>query len=161
MIVSNTTPVSNFLHLNRIDILQNLFPHLHIPRAVKHELEDFFSGHKQWQRALQEGFFIVHDIQSPVLLHQFLTILHRGEAEVLSLYLEQQAALCLIDDKDARGVAALNGITLSGTLGVLIQAKQRSIIDAVKPLTDNLRTYHYFWISDPMYQQVLQKVSEL
>ena len=161
MIVSNTTPMSNFLHLNRIDILQNLFPNLHIPRAVKHELEDFFSEHNQWQQALQEGFLIVHDIQSPLLLNQFLDILHQGEAEVLSLYLEQQAALCLVDDKDARGVAALNGITLSGTLGVLIQAKQRSIIDVVKPLMDSLRTHHYFWISDSMYHYVLQTTSEL
>jgi predicted nucleic acid-binding protein len=161
MIVSNTTPLSNFLHLNRMDILQRLFTHIHIPQLVREELEEFFSTHEQLQKALQDGFLVVHTIQSSVILKQFLNVLHQGEAEALGLYIEQQAVLCLVDEKDARAFATMNGINISGTLGVLIQAKQRGIIDAVKPLMDTLRTQHYFWISEPMYQLVLRLSSEI
>ncbi|QTA81614.1 Toxin-antitoxin system, antitoxin component, HicB-like [Desulfonema limicola] len=34
MIISNTTPISNFLHLNRIDILQHMFKQI-LKNAVK------------------------------------------------------------------------------------------------------------------------------
>jgi len=57
MIVSNTTPISNFLHLSQIEILQYLFREIHIPYAVKQEIEVFFSDHKDWKKCLQEGFF--------------------------------------------------------------------------------------------------------
>lgn len=160
MIVSNTTPISNFLHLKRMDILQRLFPQIHIPQAVKDEIDDFFVPHRQWQQMIQEGFFVVHGIRPAGLLKQFLKMLHQGEAEALCLALEQQAALCLVDDQDARAVALQNNIKVSGTFGILLQAKQRGIIKSVKPLMDELRMNHYFWIGEPMYQAMLQRSSE-
>ena len=54
MIVSNTTPISNFLHLNRLDILKQLFEEIHIPVAVKQEIEVYFPNHKTWQQSLLE-----------------------------------------------------------------------------------------------------------
>lgn len=161
MIVSNTTPISNFLHLKRVDILQYLFQHIHIPHAVKDELDEFFSGDTQWQQALQQNVFVIHDVRSSSLLDQSFHGLHQGEIEALCLYLEQQASLCLVDDNDARAIAVLNNITVSGTLGVFIKAKERGLIEAVKPLMDTLRMHHYFWISEPVYQQVLRLSSEI
>jgi predicted nucleic acid-binding protein len=34
MIVSNTTPISNFLHLGQMEILKTIFKELHVPMAV-------------------------------------------------------------------------------------------------------------------------------
>ncbi|QTA81622.1 Uncharacterized protein dnl_39630 [Desulfonema limicola] len=65
MIVSNTTPISNFLHLNRIDILQHMFKQIHIPPAVKHEIEVSFSDHGKWRQCLKDEFFIIHDVNIP------------------------------------------------------------------------------------------------
>lgn len=161
MIVSNTTPISNFLHVNRIDILQNLFQHIHIPCYVKDELDEFFSGDTHWQQALQQNIFVIHDVRSSLLLYQSFHGLHQGEIETLCLYLEQQASLCLLDDRDARAVAVLNNIHVSGTLAVLMKAKERGLIEAVKPVMDILRTRHYFWISDSVYQHVLRLSSEI
>ena len=60
MIVSNTTPISNFLHLNQIKILRKLFRKIHIPYVVQQEIEVFFSDHRDWKKCLQEGFFVAH-----------------------------------------------------------------------------------------------------
>ena len=155
MIVSNTTPLSNFLHLDRFDILRQMFQTLHIPKAVKYELDIVFAMNLAWQQCLSEGLIVVHDIQPTVLLQQDLVVLHRGEAEALWLCIEHHAQLCLIDDKDARMVAILNGIKTSGTLSVLIQAKQRGMIATVQPFMDTLRNQHHFWISPAMYAKVL------
>lgn len=48
MIVSNTTPISNFLHLGQMEILKKIFKELHIPGAVHREIEAFFSGDRLW-----------------------------------------------------------------------------------------------------------------
>ena len=58
MIVSNTTPLSNFLHLNRLDLVQLLFPKLHIPQAVHAEIDAYFAGHAAWKRAIASG--VIH-----------------------------------------------------------------------------------------------------
>ena len=60
MIVSNTTPISNFLHLDQIEILKRLFNKIHIPRAVKQEIEDFFVDDRNWKTCLHDGFIVVH-----------------------------------------------------------------------------------------------------
>ncbi|MCP4104620.1 MAG: hypothetical protein GY749_03635 [Desulfobacteraceae bacterium] len=54
MIVSNTTPISNFLHLDRIDILQHMFGQIHIPPAVKQEIEAAFSDNIKWHKCLDD-----------------------------------------------------------------------------------------------------------
>ena len=160
MIVSNTTPLSNFLHLNRLDILTSLFSCIHIPAAVNDEIHAFFGHHVEWQTLLRKEFILVHVVRPHPFLSQLLNILHRGEAEAIALYLMQQARLCLLDDKDARIYAMQNDIALSGTFGILIEAKKKQIIPAAKPLLDELRERHYFWIHPRMYENVLELCKE-
>ncbi len=86
--------------------------------------------------------------------------LHLGEAEALCLCLENNARLCLLDDKDARAEASLNNIPISGTLGMLIRAKQLGLIKSVKNFMDELKHRHHFWISEIMYRKVLHLSDE-
>ena len=160
MIISNTTPISNFLQLERFDLLKRLFPVLHISQAVKREIDVVFAAHRVWQTSLQDDFIVVHEVASSDLRRHFLSVLHPGEAEALCLYLEQHADLCLVDDRDARAIATLHHIKLTGTLGILIQAKQRGVIDIVHPLLNRLREEHIFWISAEMYDTVLHLTGE-
>jgi len=44
MIVSNTTPISNFLNLGQMEILKTIFKELHVPMAVHSEIEAYFFG---------------------------------------------------------------------------------------------------------------------
>ena len=144
MIVSNTTPLSNFLHLERMDILRQLFREIHIPFAVQEEIEAYFYENPQWQRCIDEGFIRVHRTDSSFLLNRQFHFLHKGEAEALSLCLDRQAALCLLDDKDARIIARLHHINITGTLGILIEAKRKGVLSAVQPFMDTLRKGHSF-----------------
>ena len=86
--------------------------------------------------------------------------LHQGEAEAICLSLEKKAKLCLIDDKDARTIAQLNNLPVTGTLGILLKAKKTGLILSVKELVDRLRAEHHFWIREDMYQKVLQIAKE-
>ena len=160
MIVSNTTPISNFLHLGQMEILKTIFKELHVPMAVYSEIEAYFSGDNQWQECLNDKFIIRVEVQTSPKIKEFMTHLHMGEAEALCLCIENNAQLCLLDDRDARIIARLNNIPISGTLGVLMKAKKMGIIESVKEIMDRLRTDHHYWIDDAMYNKVLNLSGE-
>jgi predicted nucleic acid-binding protein len=50
-----------------------------------------------------------------------------------------RADLVIVDERLARLYAKRLRLTLTGTLGVIIKAKERGLIVAVKPLIDELR----------------------
>ena len=62
-----------------------------------------------------------------------------GEGEVLALALELAGATVILDDGLARRVAAMLGIRLRGTLGLLLDAKKIGFIQSVAPLVDQLQ----------------------
>ena len=52
-----------------------------------------------------------------------------GEQAAIALAVEVGADLLLIDDLDGRRAAQARGITITGTLGVLDRAAERSLLD--------------------------------
>ena len=48
------------------------------------------------------------------------------------------ARLVILDDRDARRYAERLGLPFTGTVGILLEAKERGFVDAVKPLLDVL-----------------------
>ena len=82
-----------------------------------------------------------------------------GESESISLALEIRAGLAILDDRPARRLAFALGIPIIGTLGLLLAAKQRKLLTAVKPCLDAL-TQHDFWIAPSLYEQVLRDAGE-
>jgi predicted nucleic acid-binding protein len=50
-----------------------------------------------------------------------------GEAEAIALAIEAGAARIVLDDKKARRIARELGVTVTGTVGVLLRAKQRGL----------------------------------
>ena len=78
MIVSNTTPISNFLHLDQMEILKKIFKEVHVPMAVYSEIEAYFSDDNQWQKCLEEDFKIRAEVQTSAKIKELMTHLHTG-----------------------------------------------------------------------------------
>ena len=79
----------------------------------------------------------IRPVQQPALL-PLVTHLGDGEKEVLALGLELPGSLLLLDDRDARRHARVLALKVSGTLGVLLLAKERDKLGAVRPVLDRL-----------------------
>jgi uncharacterized protein len=76
------------------------------------------------------------------------------------LALELSADRLLIDDAAGRTIALREGLQITGVLGILLISKQRGLIDSVQPLLDNLLEQAGFWVSDGLYQWVLQQADQ-
>jgi uncharacterized protein len=82
-----------------------------------------------------------------------------GESESLSLAIELDADLILLDDKAARRLASSIGLPIIGTLGLLLRAKGAGLIPEIRPKLDSLRELP-FHIAPRLYQAVLREAGE-
>jgi predicted nucleic acid-binding protein len=65
-----------------------------------------------------------------------------------------------MDKRRGRIVATSYGLQVTGLLGVLVQAKQNSLIQSVKPLVDQLIEQADLRVSDQLYTSILQIAGE-
>ncbi|WP_297453034.1 DUF3368 domain-containing protein [Persephonella sp.] len=131
-VVSNTTPILSFIKLNRLDILRNIYKEITIPEAVFKELEE--GKHKYYINIFKKDWIKISKASNKRLVKQFEEILDTGEAEAITLALELKADLLLMDEKIGRKIAEEQGLKISGTIGILLKAKEEGIISEVKPL---------------------------
>ena len=74
--------------------------------------------------------------------------------------MEMQADLLLVDERRGHRGASRLGLPCMGLLGVLIEAKRKACIAAVKPQLDDLLTQAGFWVSRDLYARVLREAGE-
>lgn len=86
--------------------------------------------------------------------------LHDGEVEVMILAQEEpKADLVILDDNSAKKTAKFLELSVTGTLGVLVKAKQLNYIEKVKPLMNALIANGFF-VTQNVYSMVLEQAGE-
>ena len=83
----------------------------------------------------------------------------RGEASAIALALELPDSLLIIDDLKGRKFATQLGIKITGTIGIIVEAKNAGILKAVSPLLTKIKKTN-FRISEDLEKQVLRKAGE-
>lgn len=144
------------------DILHRLFGKIHIPPAVENEV--FVKGkHYPNRETLRQAAFIevLDKPENMILCDVFKTELDDGEAEVITLGLEKNADLLILDEIAARTIAKSRHLPFTGSVGCLTEAKRLGIISSIRPLLDAMRTEARFWINENLYQRVLKDNNEL
>lgn len=133
--------------LGKLDLLKQIFETILYPPAVQSEV----NFETEW---------ISIQVPSPLEVSSLLEFkIDPGETEVIALALSNRDAVVILDDKKARNFALELGLLVTGTLGLLLKAKQKSLISAVKPLLDSLKEID-FYMNDFLYQDILRRAGE-
>jgi len=158
-IVCNTGPLIALGVLNRLDLLKALFFEVLIPEAVLKEIVRGGTGRRGLVDFSQATWIRVMPLKnaSDPLLESLLDV---GEAAVITLAREQSADLVLIDERKARKVArSIHHLEVIGTARILVEARQKKLLDAIAPCFKKLRNEGY-WIHDSIVEAALLAVHE-
>src|SRR5258708_3665149 len=126
-VVSNASPLIALNQIGRIDLLEKLLGTVAIPEAVAREVAPSVIL-PNWIERAQVGSSTVATLLSATL--------GVGESETICLALERRAEIVLLDDRPARRAAQSLHLPVFGTLRVLLIAKNRGLLLAVKPEFD-------------------------
>jgi predicted nucleic acid-binding protein len=141
-VICDVSPVQYLHQAGLLDILPLRYGAITIPAAVADELRE---GRL---RGVDLPAFESLDwmrIRQPAgrLLLPIITDLGAGEREVLALGTETPDSRVILDDALARRYARLLNLTLTGTLGVVLKAKETGLLPAVAPVLDRLQKLRF------------------
>lgn len=85
--------------------------------------------------------------------------LGRGESQVLALAGAYPRSRAVLDDLEARRCAQSLGLSLIGTLGVVLRAKRKGVIERARPVIEHLRRVGLY-ASDSLVERALAHLGE-
>lgn len=160
IVVSDTSVIGNLFMVDKLHLLNALFEKVIIPDKVADELTALETFGYNVDNIFQAEIISVRSVKNREKVESLLEELDPGESEAIVLALELDIPLLLIDEKKGRAKAEELGIDVTGLLGILLRAKAKGSIPALKPIVDSLISDAKFFISDKLYKAVLLKAGE-
>ncbi|EDN70943.1 conserved hypothetical protein [Beggiatoa sp. PS] len=157
--ISNTSPLLYLHSIGQLQLLHLLYQNIVIPKAVQSELAVGANQGISVPDPLQINWISVISVQTPAMI-PIVTDLGQGESEVIALALENPGSRMILDDLLARRIATANNMHFTGTLGIILKAKQVGHIHEVKPYINALRNAG-LWISETLIHTVLTQANEI
>lgn len=157
-VVSDASPLQYLHQTGLLDILRTLYGALTVPTAVANELREGAARGIDLPVLESLGWVSVRSAKGSVPL-PLITDLGAGEREALALAVESPASLVILDDAVARRYARLLGVRFTGTLGVLLKAKEARVLPALGPVLDRLQALR-FWVDRATRDAVLRLARE-
>jgi predicted nucleic acid-binding protein len=126
LVIADTSPINYLILIGHIDILPSLFEKVILPSVVRDELDHAPPLVRDW--IADPPLWL--EVRATMDFHRdpSLQNLDAGEEDAITLAVELQADLVLMDDREGVLAARRKGLTVAGTLGVLGLAAQRGLL---------------------------------
>lgn len=165
-VVSNSGPLMALAKLNQLSLLRKLFHQVSIPQAVYEEtvMRGMAQGYPDASSIKlffdQQGWQAVYVDHRGINKDLLKEKLDWGEIESIQLAMNTKDALLLIDDGEAREVARKLGILTKGTIGILVEAFEKDLIDLdeIEFLFAQIQAKDDIWISPGLCKEVLSEL---
>lgn len=131
-------------NIQELSLLEKLFGEVFITEEVRGE---FGFDLPEWIK--------IKEVQNKIQQNALNLILDAGEASAISLSLDNGNSLLIIDEKKGRRVAQELGLKITGTLGVILRAKEKGLINSVADLLAKLESAN-FRISPNLKAKILE-----
>jgi hypothetical protein len=159
IVVTNTGPLIALAKINQLTLLDQLFSEIQIPPAVHRELLAKSSPETtRLEEALDRFIRVAPSPELPPEVKVVTLQLDTGEQHAVSLAYHLKAPL-IIDDRLGRFAAQQLRLPVTGSIGVLIQGKDRGLVPLVGPLLEEARRQGY-WFSDELVSTALKLAGE-
>ncbi len=160
-IISNSSVLIALSTIDQLPLIPLRFPEgILIPRAVWCEVVETGKGQFGADEVSSATWITVCEVKDSPLLSLLQRELDYGESEAIALCVEKEADIILLDEKYARRKAQHIGLTVLGTVGILIWAKRNGCINSLGTQLNILQTTGNFRLSRAVYNQALQSVGE-
>jgi uncharacterized protein len=159
-IVTNTSPLIMLAKIDQLGLLPQLFTTVSIPIGVYREL--IAKSGVEAQRlefAFSQFVEIREKPEFPPVVQTATKHLDPGEQQAIALaYLLNRPLV--IDERLGRQAARLLGVQVTGSVGVLLQAKRQNLVPLVMPLLYRAREQGY-WLSDELLAIAANEAQEI
>jgi len=145
-IISNTSCLIVLDNIGKINILKELYGQIFITEEVYNE---FGKNIENW--------ITVCSVKNKNYVNILNANIDLGEASTIALSLEIDNSTVILDDLKARRIAQKLNIKLTGTIGVLLKAKEKNIIDSLSLVIDEMKNKK-FRIS-PEIEKTIKKLA--
>lgn len=127
VVVADTAPLHYLILIDRIDVLPRLFDAITVPATVAGELCHHKSPDavRAWAASPPAWLAVLHDPVEAALFAR----LDPGERAAIALAQALGAGLLLVDDRAGAAAARKAGLRVTGTIGVLVDAAGRGLLD--------------------------------
>lgn len=161
IVISDSSALIGLSAIGALDLLYQIYGTVVVPEAVYREVVVDGAGKPGAQAVATATWIDVQTVKNPSSV-TYLTNsvgLDQGESEAIVLAQEIGADLILLDDFKARQYARQQRLSITGTVGVLLAAKQRGFTPLIRPHLDALIAAGIF-IDSLLYSQALQIAGE-
>ena len=156
--VADASPLIFLCKVRRLALVPGVLREILVPDAIRDEvlappldpaeateLQRFLSGVR------------IETVQNP---RRFAAGMSRADNAAVTLAVRMKADVLLADDRIIRRIATVEGIRALGTLGVLLQAMRRGLLNGqeVRSIVDALIGSHSFRIGVELYAAVLREI---
>jgi len=149
IIISDTSCLIALDRIGRLDLLQKIFTNVYTTKIIALEFEENLPD-----------WIIIKDVADLDKIEQLKVTLDPGEASAITLALETENSVLIIDEKKGRKVAVSLNIAIIGTLKVLLIAKNRGFIVSVKEIVNEMQ-YYSFRFSKTVVDEILSLAGDL
>ncbi|NQU81483.1 MAG: DUF3368 domain-containing protein [Bacteroidetes bacterium] len=148
IIVSDTSCLILLDKLGRLDLLRKLFGNITITQVVANEFGKSIPKFIKIENPIDKNY--------QKILESFLD---SGESSALALALEKENCLLILDDIKGRREARQLKIHFTGTLGVLVIAKEKGLIKSLTNILEDIKKTN-FRISEDLIKEAKRKSGE-
>lgn len=144
IIIADTSCLISLNKIELLQVLKDLYGEVYVTSEIQ----------KEFGEILPDWIRLKNPLESEQLV--FLqSILDKGEATALALALQVDNALVIIDELKGRTIASSMGIRTTGTIGVLILAKDKKLIEDLIGIINKM-ILDGFRISKELYRYILE-----
>jgi predicted nucleic acid-binding protein len=148
IVIADTSCLIVLTKVNALPVLESLYGQIYITEEVATE---FGESLPEWIK--------VEKVKDKRYYQILSAMLDPGEASSIALALEMKNVLLIVDEFKGRREARRLGIEITGTLGVLVKAKQKGLIKELRPMLNQLNLAG-FWISEVIAKEMLKQAGE-